>query len=109
MTPTFEKYTAKFADPLLLVGRLLLALIFLHESITLIGGFTAASAYVAKLGVPRSAARHRGACRHGGRPSHHHTDGTQGRGTGLAPAMGPVGLRPRVPFQWPTWLPSSLG
>jgi len=53
MTPTFEKYAAKFADPLLLVGRLLLALIFLHESITLIGGFTAASAYVAKVGVPR--------------------------------------------------------
>ena len=39
MTPTFEKYAAKFADPLLLIGRLLLALIFLHESITLIGGF----------------------------------------------------------------------
>jgi putative oxidoreductase len=53
MTPTFEKYVAKLADPLLLIGRLLLALIFLHESITLIGGFTAASAYMAKVGVPR--------------------------------------------------------
>jgi putative oxidoreductase len=53
MTPTFEKYAAKFADPLLLIGRLLLSLIFLHESMTLIGGFTAASAYIAKAGVPR--------------------------------------------------------
>jgi hypothetical protein len=33
MTPTFEKYAAKFAGPLLLIGRLLLSLIFLHESI----------------------------------------------------------------------------
>jgi putative oxidoreductase len=53
MTPTFEKYAVRFTDPLLLIGRLLLALIFLHESITLIGGFTAASAYMAKVGVPR--------------------------------------------------------
>jgi putative oxidoreductase len=53
MTPTFEKHSVKFSDPLLLIGRLLLALIFLHDSITLIGGFTAASAYMAKVGVPR--------------------------------------------------------
>ena len=53
MIPTFEKYVAKLADPLLLIGRLLLALIFLHESITLIGGFAAASAYMTKVGVPR--------------------------------------------------------
>jgi putative oxidoreductase len=53
MTPTFEKYAVRFTDPLLLIGRLLLALIFLHESITLIGGFTAASAYMAKVGAPR--------------------------------------------------------
>jgi len=46
------EYAAMLADPLLLTGRLLLALIFLHESITLIGGFTAASAYMTKVGVP---------------------------------------------------------
>ena len=52
MAPTFEKNAVKLADPLLLTGRLLLALIFLHESITLIDGFTAASAYMTKVGVP---------------------------------------------------------
>ena len=49
MAPTIEKYAVKLADPLLLTGRLLLALIFLHESITLIGVFTAVSVL---LGVP---------------------------------------------------------
>jgi putative oxidoreductase len=52
MAPTFEKYAVKLADPLLLTGRLLLALIFLHESITLIRVFTVVSAYMAKVGVP---------------------------------------------------------
>jgi putative oxidoreductase len=52
VAPTFEKYAVKFADPLVLTGRLLLALIFLHESVTLISSFTAASAYMAKVGVP---------------------------------------------------------
>jgi len=52
MAPTFEKDAVKLAAPLLLTGRLLLALIFLHESVTLISGFTSASAYMAKVGVP---------------------------------------------------------
>jgi putative oxidoreductase len=52
MTPTFEKYAVKLANPLLLTGRLLLALIFLHESITLIRDFTVVSAFMAKVGVP---------------------------------------------------------
>ena len=49
MTPIIEKYAVKLADPLLLIGRLLLALIFLHESITLIRVFTDVAIL---LGVP---------------------------------------------------------
>jgi putative oxidoreductase len=51
MAPTIEKYVLKLADPLLLTGRLLLALIFLHESITLIRVFTVVSAYMGDHGV----------------------------------------------------------
>ena len=36
----------------LLVGRLLLALIFLHEGWSIIGGYSGAAAYMQKFGVP---------------------------------------------------------
>jgi putative oxidoreductase len=42
---------SKTADPLLLVGRLLLALIFLHEAVTLSLGFAAAASAMSKIGV----------------------------------------------------------
>jgi len=43
---------ANLENALLLLGRLLLAAIFLHEGVTLITGYAAASAYMAKSGVP---------------------------------------------------------
>jgi len=39
-------------DGLLLLGRLLLSLIFIHEAVTLATGFAAAAAAMGKLGVP---------------------------------------------------------
>jgi putative oxidoreductase len=42
---------SKTADPLLLLGRLLLALIFLHEAVTLSLGFGAAASVMSKIGV----------------------------------------------------------
>ncbi len=41
----------KAANPLLLLGRLLLALIFLHEAMTLSLGFGAAASVMSKIGV----------------------------------------------------------
>ena len=41
-----------FENAALLIGRLLLAAIFLHEGAVLIFGYSAAAAYMAKLGVP---------------------------------------------------------
>lgn len=52
MSRTFEILAARAADLLLLVGRLLLALIFLHEAVTLSLDFTAAASAMSKIGVP---------------------------------------------------------
>jgi putative oxidoreductase len=52
MSRTFEVIAARAADLLLLVGRLLLALIFLHEAVTLSFDFTAAASAMSKIGVP---------------------------------------------------------
>jgi putative oxidoreductase len=51
MLQTLRVISSRATDLLLLVGRLLLALIFLHEAVTLSFGFTAASA-MSKVGVP---------------------------------------------------------
>ena len=52
MSRTLEAMLSKTADPLLLVGRFLLALIFLHEAVTLATGFTASASAMSKVGVP---------------------------------------------------------
>jgi putative oxidoreductase len=52
MPRTLEAFLSKTADPLLLLGRLLLALIFLHEGVTLSLGFPSAASAMSKLGVP---------------------------------------------------------
>ncbi|WP_114948630.1 DoxX family protein [Microvirga calopogonii] len=52
MLRTFEVIASRAANPLLLVGRLLLALIFLHEAVTLSFDFTAAASAMSKIGVP---------------------------------------------------------
>jgi hypothetical protein len=49
----------------------------------------------------------KGACSGAGWPSHHYTDWPQGRSQGLAPALGPVCLSPREPFQTQTWMPTT--
>jgi putative oxidoreductase len=51
MIATLEKPFASYANGLLLIGRLLLALIFLHEALSLSTGFAAAAAAMSKLGV----------------------------------------------------------
>ena len=43
---------AQSGDGLLLLGRLLLSLIFIHEAVTLSTGFAAAAAAMGKVGVP---------------------------------------------------------
>lgn len=43
---------AMFYDAVLLISRLLLAWIFLHEGVFLVANFSSASASMAKLGVP---------------------------------------------------------
>jgi putative oxidoreductase len=52
MPRTFEAVLSRAAHPLLLLGRLLLASIFLHEGVTLSLGFSAAASAMSKLGVP---------------------------------------------------------
>jgi putative oxidoreductase len=54
MLLVLEKTVAKIADPLLLLGRLLLALIFLHEAMTLSTGFAAAASAMSRIGVAPS-------------------------------------------------------
>jgi len=51
MTPKFLLPGQRSVDAALLVARLLLALIFLHEGLTLITHFDGASAAFAKLGI----------------------------------------------------------
>ncbi len=52
MFKSLEKYVPLGTDLGLLVGRLLLSFIFLHEGTSLISNFDAAAAGMAKLGVP---------------------------------------------------------
>ena len=52
MTQMLEAIQSKTADLLLLVGRLLLALIFIHEAVTLLTGFTDSATAIGKVGVP---------------------------------------------------------
>jgi putative oxidoreductase len=52
MPRTLEAILLKAADPLLLLGRLLLALIFLHEAVTLSAGFAASASAMSKVGIP---------------------------------------------------------
>ena len=52
MSRTLDAMLLKTADPLLLLGRLLLALIFLHEAVTLATGFSASASAMSKVGVP---------------------------------------------------------
>ena len=49
-----DKSLMRIADPLLLLGRLLLALIFLHEGVTLSTGFAAAVSAMSRIGVAPS-------------------------------------------------------
>jgi len=51
MTQMLEAIQSKTADLLLLVGRLLLALIFIHEAVTLLTGFTDSATAIGKVGV----------------------------------------------------------
>ena len=51
MTPKFPLPGRRSVDTALLVARLLLALIFVHEGVTLIAHFDSASAAFAKLGI----------------------------------------------------------
>lgn len=51
MSPTFEKQVAKLDDAVLLGGRLLLAWLFVHESVTLASNFSGAAETMAKVGV----------------------------------------------------------
>ena len=52
MFRSIEMIRARCEDGLLLLGRLLLSLIFIHEAITLSTGFAAAAAAMGKVGVP---------------------------------------------------------
>jgi putative oxidoreductase len=52
MPQTLEAILSKTADPLLLLGRFLLALIFLHEAMTLATGFAVSASAMSKVGVP---------------------------------------------------------
>lgn len=52
MIAMLDKILLAARDWLLLLGRLLLALIFVHEAITLLSGFDAASRSMSKLGIP---------------------------------------------------------
>ncbi len=52
MTATPGSTTSTFRDGLLLLSRLLLAWIFVHEAVFLIANFDSASAGMAKLGIP---------------------------------------------------------
>jgi putative oxidoreductase len=54
MPLVLEKSLVKITDPLLFLGRLLLALIFLHEAVTLSTGFEAATSVMSKIGVAPS-------------------------------------------------------
>ena len=51
MPRALEALLVKIADPLLLLARLLLALIFLHEAVTLSTGFAVATSALSKIGV----------------------------------------------------------
>jgi putative oxidoreductase len=55
MSKTFDAMVAKATDPMLLAGRLLLALIFVHEAVSLSFGFGAAASVMSKVGVPPAA------------------------------------------------------
>jgi len=52
MQGTLQTILSKAADSFLLVGRLLLALVFLHEAVTLSFGFEVAAATMSRIGVP---------------------------------------------------------
>jgi putative oxidoreductase len=52
MTPPFDTQLPRLHDIVLLFGRLLMALLFLHEAITLATSFPTAAAAMEKLGVP---------------------------------------------------------
>ncbi len=52
MLSKFQDFAARSADVALLVGRLLLAWIFIHEGVDLSANFAAYSTGMAKLGVP---------------------------------------------------------
>jgi putative oxidoreductase len=52
MVRSIEMLRTRCEDGLLLLGRLLLSLIFIHEAITLSTGFAAAAAAMSKVGVP---------------------------------------------------------
>src|SRR3954449_5940284 len=52
MPQTLEAMLSKTADPLLLLGRFLLAMIFLHEAMTLATGFAVSASVMSKVGVP---------------------------------------------------------
>ena len=54
MSKTFDAIMSRAADPMLLAGRLLLALIFLHEAVSLSFGFEAAASAMSKIGIPRA-------------------------------------------------------
>ena len=52
MNRAFERYFAKFDDSVLLVSRLLLAWLFVHEGVALAAYFGIAAEIMAKMGVP---------------------------------------------------------
>ncbi len=54
MSPMFEKQVAKVDDAVLLASRLLLAWLFVHESVTLASNFGLAAGSMGKMGVPPS-------------------------------------------------------
>jgi putative oxidoreductase len=54
MLLVLDKSLVRIAGPLLLLGRLLLALIFLHEAVTLSTGFAAAASAMSRIGVAPS-------------------------------------------------------
>jgi putative oxidoreductase len=54
MTLAFEKQVAKLDDAVLLISRLLLAWLFVHEGVTLASNFGPAAEGMAKMGVPSS-------------------------------------------------------
>jgi putative oxidoreductase len=52
MNPVFERHAANIDDSVLLVSRLLLAWLFVHEGVALASNFSIASETMAKMGVP---------------------------------------------------------